>query len=527
MKVLITDPLAPAGVETLAADHDVDVMTELSKPELLEVIGGYDALVVRSQTQVDADVIAAGKRLKVIARAGVGVDNVDLDAATRSGIVVCNAPQSNIISAAEHTVAMLLAVARNIPQAHAALSAGRWERSRWTGTEVYGKTLGVLGLGRIGSLVAKRCQAFGMDVIAYDPFLAPDRAARMDVELLPTVEAVLSRADFVTVHLPRTPETANLLDADRLALMRPEARLVNVARGGIIDEAALAAALQSGQLAGAAIDVFAAEPLADSPLFGLPNVVLTPHLGASTSEAQDKAGTQVAEYVTLALAGEFIPSALNLQGGPLDDALRPFLPLSERLGRLLASIAEDGITGEITVEFLGAIAEYDNRVLGLGVLRGVLAAAATEPVTLVNAPLMAEYRGIHLREVTDPQSGDYVSLIRVRCVRRDGTVVRVAGTVLQPGDRDRIIEVWNTPIDVEPTPSMAFFRYDDRPGVIGAIGTACGEAGVNIASAQVGRRSGGGEAIMALALDAPLSQDVLESITESIGAHEGRAISLP
>jgi len=527
VKVLVTDPLAPAGVETLAIDHDVDVMTELSKAELLEVIGGYDALVVRSQTQVDADVIEAGKRLKVIARAGVGVDNVDLDAATRCGIVVCNAPQSNIISAAEHTVAMLLAVARNIPQAHGALSEGRWERSRWTGTEVYGKTLGVLGLGRIGSLVAKRCQAFGMDVIAYDPFLAPDRAARMEVELLSSVEAVLTRADFVTVHLPRTPETANLLDADRLALMRPDARLINVARGGIIDEQALATALREGRLAGAALDVFAKEPLADSPLFGLPNVVLTPHLGASTSEAQDKAGTQVAEYVNLALAGEFIPSALNLQGGPLDDALRPFLPLAERLGRLLAAIADDGITGEITVEFLGAIAAHDNRVLGLGVIKGILAAAATEPVTLVNAPLMAEHRGIHLREVNDPQSGDYVSVLRVRCVRRDGSVARVAGTVLQPGDRERIIEVWNTPIDVEPSAHMAFFRYDDRPGVIGAIGTACGEADVNIAAAQVGRRSGGGEAIMALALDAPLTHDVLADITASIGAHEGRSISLP
>jgi D-3-phosphoglycerate dehydrogenase len=527
VKVLVTDPLAPAGVETLAIDHDVDVMTELSKAELLEVIGGYDALVVRSQTQVDADVIEAGKRLKVIARAGVGVDNVDLEAATRCGIVVCNAPQSNIISAAEHTVAMLLAVARNIPQAHGALSEGRWERSRWTGTEVYGKTLGVLGLGRIGSLVAKRCQAFGMDVIAYDPFLAPDRAARMEVELLSSVEAVLTRADFVTVHLPRTPETANLLDADRLALMRPDARLINVARGGIIDEQALATALREGRLAGAALDVFASEPLADSPLFGLPNVVLTPHLGASTSEAQDKAGTQVAEYVNLALAGEFIPSALNLQGGPLDDAVRPFLPLAERLGRLLAAIADDGITGEITAEFLGAIAAHDNRVLGLGVVKGILAAAATEPVTLVNAPLMAEHRGIHLREVNDPQSGDYVSVLRVRCVRRDGSVARVAGTVLQPGDRERIIEVWNTPIDVEPSAHMAFFRYDDRPGVIGAIGTACGTADVNIAAAQVGRRSGGGEAIMALALDAPLTQDVLAGITASIGAHEGRSISLP
>ena len=527
MKVLVTDPLAPAGVETLAIDHDVDVMTELSKAELLEVIGGYDALVVRSQTQVDADVIAAGTRLKVIARAGVGVDNVDLDAATRSGIVVCNAPQSNIISAAEHTVAMLLAVARNIPQAHGALTLGRWERNKWTGTEVYGKTLGVLGLGRIGSLVAQRCQAFGMDIIAYDPFLAPERAARMDVELLSSVEEVLGRSDFVTVHLPRTAETANLLDADRLALMRPTARLINVARGGIIDEAALATALKEGRIAGAAFDVFAAEPLVDSPLFGLPNAVLTPHLGASTSEAQDKAGTQVAEFVNLALAGEFLPSALNLQGGPLDDALRPFLPLAERLGRLLASIADDGITGEITVEFLGAIAGFDCRVLGLSVLRGVLSAASTEPVTLVNAPLMADHRGIHLREVNDPQSGDYVSVLRVRCMRRDGRAVRVAGTVLQPGDRERIIEVWDTPIDVEPAPYMAVFRYDDRPGVIGTIGTACGEAGVNIAAAQVGRKTGGGEAIMALALDAPLTHDVLVAITSSIGAHEGRAISLP
>jgi len=527
VKVLVTDPLAPAGVEILAIEHDVDVLTELSKAELLGIIGGYDALVVRSQTQVDADVIAAGKRLKVIARAGVGVDNVDLDAATRSGIVVCNAPQSNIISAAEHTVAMLLAVARNIPQAHGALIEGRWERSRWTGTEIFGKTIGVLGLGRIGSLVAKRCQAFGMDVIAYDPFLAPDRAARMDVELLQSVEAVLTRADFVTVHLPRTPETANLLDADMLALMRPEARLINVARGGIIDESALADALREGRIAGAALDVFAHEPLAGSPLFGLPNVVLTPHLGASTSEAQDKAGTQVAEFVNLALAGEFIPSALNLQGGPLDDTIRPFLSLSERLGRLLAALADDGITGEITAEFLGAIAASDCRVLGLGVLRGVLSAASTEPVTLVNAPLMAEHRGISLREINDPQSGDYVSLLRVRCVRRDGRVVRVAGTVLQPGDRERIVEFWDTPIDVEPSEHMAFFRYDDRPGVIGAIGTACGEADVNIAAAQVGRKVGGGEAIMALALDAALTPSVLAAITERIGAHEGRAISLP
>jgi len=527
VKVLVADPLAPAGVETLAVDHDVDVLVDLSKDELLAVIGSYDAIVIRSQTQVDADVIAAGKNLKVIARAGVGLDNVDVDAATRSGIIVCNAPQSNIISAAEHTVALLLALARNVPQAHAALMAGRWERSRWTGIELYGKTLGVLGLGRIGTLVTQRCQALGMDVIAYDPFLAPERAARLDVELASSVESVLTRADFLTIHLPKTQDTANLLDATRLALMKPEARIVNVARGGLIDEQALADALREGRIGGAAIDVFEREPMTDSPLFGLPNVVVTPHLGASTNEAQDKAGTQVAEYVNLALAGEFVPSAINMQGGPLDDTIRPFLSLADHLGRLLTSLAEGGITGEITVEFLGAIAAADCRILGLGVLRGVLSVASSEPVTLVNAPLVAEGRGLRIIELKDAQSGDYVSLIRARCVTRDGRVVRVAGTVLQPGDRERIIEVWDTPIDVEPSEHMAFFRYDDRPGVIGAIGTQCGEAGVNIAAAQVGRSADGGQAIMALALDAPLSRDVLRTITEAIGAHEGRSISLP
>jgi D-3-phosphoglycerate dehydrogenase / 2-oxoglutarate reductase len=526
VKVLVADPLAPAGVEILAVDHEVDVLVELSKPELLGIIGGYDAIVVRSQTQVDADVITAGKRLRVIARAGVGLDNVDVDAATRSGIIVCNAPQSNIVSAAEHTIALILAVARNVPQAHAALAAGRWERSRWTGTELYGKTLGVLGLGRIGTLVARRLQAFGMDVVAYDPFLAPDRAARLDVELVPTVEAVLGRADVLTMHLPKNRDTTNLLNADRLALMKPGAFVVNVARGGLIDEEALADALRSGRLGGAAIDVFVTEPLTESPLLGLPNAILTPHLGASTSEAQDKAGTQVAEFVNLALAGEFVPSAINMQGGPLDDALRPFLPLADHLGRMLVSLADDGITGEVTVEYLGAVAASDCRILGLGVLRGMLSATSTEPVTLVNAPLLAEHRGMTVREVKDPQSGDYVSLLRARCVGRDGRIYRVAGTVLQPGDRERIIEVWDTPIDVEPTLYMAVFRYEDRPGVIGIIGTTCGDAGVNIASAQVGRRPDGGEAIMALALDAPLPSEVLATIIERIGAYEGRAISL-
>ncbi|HEX9889082.1 MAG TPA: hydroxyacid dehydrogenase, partial [Nitriliruptorales bacterium] len=321
MRILVADNLADSGVQAMAEHHDVDVNTGLSKAELLEVAAKYDGIVVRSATTIDADIIAAATNLKVIGRAGVGLDNVDIEAATRAGVIVCNAPQSNIISAAEHTVGMILAVARNIPQADRALQAGSWERSRWSGAELYGKTLGILGLGRIGVLVAQRCNAFGMKLTAYDPFVAPERAARMGVDLLPTVEDVLRQADVVTIHLPKTPETTDLLNAERLAMMKPTARLVNVARGGIVNEADLAQALSQGVIAGAALDVFAAEPVTESPLFGLSNVVVTPHLGASTEEAQDKAGTQVAEAINLALAGEFVPTAVNVQGGQVDDVV--------------------------------------------------------------------------------------------------------------------------------------------------------------------------------------------------------------
>ena len=526
MKILVADPLADAGVAALSEHHEVDVRTGLSKPELVAVAGDYEGIVVRSQTTIDADVIAAAGRLRVVARAGVGLDNVDVEAATRHGVIVCNAPQSNIISAAEHTVALLLAVARNVPQAHAALVEGRWERSAWKGTELHDKVLGVLGLGRIGTLVAQRCHAFGMRLVAYDPFVAPDRAARIGVELVPTVDEVVERADFVTVHLPKNADTIGLIHAERLARMKPTARIINVARGGIVDEAALAEAVRDGVIAGAAIDVFAAEPTTDSPLFGLPNIVVTPHLGASTEEAQDKAGTQVAEAVNLALAGEFVPSAVNVQGGVIEDVIKPFLPLGEKLGRLLTALAEDGITGEVNVEYCGDIAPADGRILGLSVLKGLLGAVCSEPVTFVNAPLLAEERGLNLREVSDPHSDDYVSLLRVSGVGRDGRTIRVAGTVLPPGDRERLVEVWNTPVDLEPAASMAFFRYDDRPGIIGTVGTGFGAAGVNIAAAQVGRRQAGGEAIMALSLDDAATREIVQTIAADIGAHEGRCISL-
>lgn len=526
MRILVADQLAESGVAALATDHEVDVKTGLTKDELLAIAPGYDAIVVRSATTIDADVIATATRLKVVGRAGVGLDNVDVAAATRHGVVVLNAPQSNVISAAEHTLALLLSLARNVPQAHAALVEGRWERSRWNGTELHGKVLGVLGLGRIGTLVAQRAHAFGMRLVAYDPFVAPDRAARLGVELLDTVDEVLARADFVTVHLPKTPETVGLIGAERLRRMQPSARLLNVARGGIVDEDALAEALRDGVIAGAAIDVFASEPTTDSPLFGLSNVIVTPHLGASTEEAQDKAGTQVAEYVRLALAGEFVPSAVNVQGGPVADELKPFVPLGEELGRLLTSLAADGLGSEVTVEYLGAIAELDGRVVGLSVLRGLLASVCSEPVTFVNAPLLASERGLNLREISDPHSEDYVSVLRVTGVARDGQPIRVAGTILQPGHRERLIEVWNTPVDVEPTAHMAFFRYEDRPGIIGTVGTGFGEAGVNIAAAQVGRTGVAGEAIMALSLDSPVPREVMDTIVARIGAREGRSITL-
>ena len=524
MRILVADKLAPSGVEALSRSHDVDVKTGLSKDELLAVVGDYHAVVVRSATTIDADVIAAASQLQVIGRAGVGLDNVDVDAATRAGVIVCNAPQSNIVSAAEHTLAMILSAARNVPQAHAALKQGSWERSKWNGTELHGKVLGILGLGRIGSLVAQRASAFGMQLHAYDPFIAPDRAARMNVTLHDTVEDVLRVADVVTIHLPRNAETTGLLDTERLAMMKPSALLVNVARGGIVVEQDLADAVRDGVIAGAALDVFDAEPTTESPLFDLDRVIVTPHLGASTEEAQDKAGTQVADAIELALAGDFVPTAVNVQGGPVDDTVKPFLPLGEKLGKLLARLADGGFS-EVAVEYQGELAAVDCRVLGLSVLKGLLGAAAAEPVTFVNAPLLAADRGLHVREILEPHSRDYVSLLRVSAVKADGDVVRVAGAIM-PGDRERLVEVWNAAVDVEPSTHMAFLRYSDRPGVVGTVGTVLGEAGVNIGTADVGRNEAGGEAIMALGLDDNVPDDVMERIVEQVGATAGRAVRL-
>ncbi|MFT5223846.1 MAG: D-3-phosphoglycerate dehydrogenase [Glaciecola sp.] len=526
VKILVADKLAEAGVAALSELHEVDVKTGLSKQELLAIVAAYDGIVVRSETQIDADIIAAATKLKVVGRAGVGLDNVDIDAATRAGVIVCNAPQSNIVSAAEHTMAMLLAVARNVPQAHSALVEGRWERAKWKGAELQGKTLGILGLGRIGALVAQRAHAFGMKLVAYDPFVSPDRAAHMSVTMRSSVEEVLAEVDFLTIHLPKTPETINLLNAESLATMKPNARVINVARGGIANEAALAEAVANGTIAGAAIDVFDIEPTTKSPLFEQANIVVTPHLGASTDEAQDRAGVQVAEAVNLALAGEFVPSAVNVNGGPVDEAVKPFLPLGEKLGKLFSALLGQEFAGEVTVEFLGAIAEADCRIVGLSVLKGLLDKVVHEPVTFVNAPLLATDRGLRLREVSDTHAEGFVSLVRVSGVRADGSPLSVAGTVFHPGGHERLVEVGGVILDIEPSRHMAFFRYGDKPGVIGTVGQGFGQAGVNIASAQVGRSAVGGEALMALCLDEAPAREVVEGLANHIGAIEGRVVDL-
>jgi D-3-phosphoglycerate dehydrogenase len=531
-RVLIAEPLAEAGVELLRAHHEVDARAAATREELLAAVAGAEALVVRSATSVDAEVLEAGRRLKVVGRAGIGLDNVDVAAATRLGIMVVNAPQSNVISAAEHTVALILAQARNIPQAHFALREGRWERGRFQGAELYGKTLGIVGLGRVGALVAQRLNAFGMRLLAYDPYVSRDRAAQMGVELASLAD-VLARADVVTVHLPKTPETTGLIGQSELAAMKPGARLVNTARGGIVDEAALAKAIDDGHLAGAALDVFAEEPTTQSPLFDLDGVVVTPHLGASTTEAQDKAGVTIAQQLLLALAGQFVPNAVNVDAGPVPDAVRPFLSLVEKLGRLYTALAGGGAGGRasglgggrLRLEYLGALAEQDTRVLTLAALKGMFSPVVHEPVTFVNAPLLAAERGIEVTETRARQSHDWVNLVTLSGEGSRGQV-GVAGTTVGPRDAERLVAINGIPVDMAPGDHMAFLFYEDRPGVIGRVGTILGEAGVNIASMQVGRRKQGGEALMALTVDTGIPAGVLERVEAEIGAHDSTFIHL-
>ena len=524
MRVLVTEPLSDRGLEVLRQEHEVDVRTDLAGGGLAEAVPGYDALIVRSQTRVDGAVIDAGANLRVIARAGIGLDNVDVEAATRRGVMVVNAPQSNILSAAEHTMALLLALARNVPQADGSLRAGEWSRERFQGVELHGKTLGIVGLGRVGTMVAQRALAFGMRLIAFDPYVSRERARDLSIELMPDLGALLVQSDFITVHLPRTAETEGLIGERELALMKEGARIVNTARGGIVDEGALEAALRSGRLGGAALDVFAEEPVTEHPLFGLPNVVVTPHLGASTREAQDKAGVAIAEMVRLALRGEFVPYAVNVAAAEASEQVRPFLPLTERLGRILTGLA-DAPMRSLAVEYVGKVAEADTRVLTLAAVKGALTGIVHEPVSYVNAPTIARERGLEVSERRSPESQDYVNLVVLRAGTESGEVA-VGGTLVGPRNAERLVRVYEFDLDIAPADHMAFFNYEDRPGVIGAVGTILGEAGINIASMEVGRKEAGGLALMCLTVDSPIPPEVLDRIVEGVGMKAARQVAL-
>lgn len=524
--VLIAEELSPAGIGLLDEDFEVRHVDGADRAALLPALAGADALIVRSATTVDAEALAAAPRLKVVARAGVGLDNVDVPAATARGVMVVNAPQSNIVSAAEHAVGLLLAVARRIPAAHASLASGEWKRSQFTGVELTGKTAGLLGLGRIGALVAQRLSAFGMRILAYDPYVSTARAAQMGVSLV-TLPELLAECDVLSVHLPKTPETLGMIGKDELATCKPGAILINAARGGLVDEAALAEALHSGHLGGAGIDVYAKEPTTASPLFGAPHAVVTPHLGASTEEAQEKAGLAVARSVRLALNGEFVPDAVNVQaGGSVSEDVRPGLPLAETLGQLFTGLA-GGVATSLTIEVRGEIAAEDVGVLQLAALKGVFRAVVEEQVTYVNAPLLASERGITVALERDPQSPDYRNLVTVRGVLPGGAALSVSGTLMGTRQVERITEIDGYEVDLRPSAHLLFVRYDDRPGVVGNVGALLGEAGVNIASAQVSRgEAAGSEALMSLSLDSPVPPDVARHIGDTIGARVIRWVDL-
>jgi D-3-phosphoglycerate dehydrogenase len=522
-RVLVTEEIAEAGLHLLrAAGHQVDVAVDLSASELPGAVAGAAALIIRSATQVTAEVLEAGTDLVVVGRAGIGLDNVDVAAATRRGVMVVNAPQSNVLSAAEHTMALLLAQARNIPQAHGALIAGRWERSRWEGVELYGKVLGVVGLGRVGALVAQRAAGFGMRLVAFDPYVSVERAKQLGADLL-TLDEVVRVADFITIHLPKTAETTGLIGADLLGRAKRGVRIINTARGGIIDEKALAQAVADGVVAGAALDVFEHEPVADSPLFELDQVVVTPHLGASTREAQDKAGLTIAEQVQMALAGEFVPYAVNIAAAEVPEAMRPWVPLAERLGRLWAGLARE-LPTTLDIEFQGGLAEHDTRVLSLAALKGLFAAATDEPVSYVNAPQLAEERGLVVRSTSSAGGGQgpgsgYTNLLALR-----GGTHAVAGTMFGDGEH-RVVMVEDHDIELPLARWMLLVRNDDRIGMVAAVATILAEAGCNIVDLKLGRSAAGGTAMMALSFEQPVPAAAMGALRATPGILDAVALT--
>ena len=522
--VLIAEELSPATIEALGPDFEVRNCDGANREELLPAIVDVDAILVRSATQVDAEALAAAKNLKVVARAGVGLDNVDVDAATQAGVMVVNAPTSNIVSAAELAVALLLASARNISPAHAALRNGEWKRSKYSGVELADKVVGVVGLGRIGLLVAQRLSAFGVELIAYDPFVQPARAAQLGVRMV-DLDELLRTSDFITVHLPKNKDTLGLIDAAALAKVKPTVHIVNAARGGIVDEQALYDALVAGQVAGAGVDVYSKEPCTDSPLFTLDNVVATPHLGASTDEAQEKAGIAVAKSVRQALAGELVPDAVNVEGGSIDESVRPFIEATEKIGRIASSLAPSPIAS-VDISVLGEIAEQDVRVLQLSALKGVFSVLVEDPVSYVNAPVLAADRGVESTLTTDLDCPEHRAVVRVKLALTDGRSIVVAGTVTGPRDIEKLIEIDGFEIDVPISSHMAFYTYDDKPGIVGVVGQILGSANVNIAGMQVSRTKAGGEALIALTVDSAIPAGTLDAIAAGIGAAAVNAVDL-
>lgn len=521
-RVLVTEVIAESGLQKLReAGHEVDVRLGLSPEELREAVVGAHALIIRSATTVDAPALEAAKDMVVVGRAGIGLDNVDVARATELGIMVVNAPVSNILSAAEQTMALLLAQARNVPQAHAALKAGKWERSKWEGVELHGKTFGVIGLGKIGALVAQRALAFGMRLVAFDPYITEERARHMGVELV-SLDELLERSDFITIHLPKTKETTNLLNAESLARTKPGVRIINVARGGIVNESDLADAIKSGHVQGAALDVFEKEPTTESPLFELPSVVVVPHLGASTVEAQDKAGVTIAEQVELALAGDFVPFAVNVAAGEVSNVVRPFMGLAEILGRFIGGLLQ-GAPAELEVVYQGELAGAGTKILTLCALKGLLSATGHEGVSFVNAPQIASDENLTYSESSTVNAGEYINLITVRSGSHT-----VSGTLMTIGTRveTRIVSVDGHAVEIPPAASMLVVHNDDRPGMIGRVGVALGEAEISIVAMAVGPDPASKTALMVMSTAEPTPSNVVESLRQTEGIQGIYAISL-
>lgn len=545
MKILVTEAISETGISLLRDEHEVDVR-KVTPEELLEIIPEYDALITRSETKVTAEVLARGTRLKVVGRAGVGVDNIDVAAATERGVVVVNVPGANTYSTAEHAFGLLIAVARNIPQAHHALAReGRWDRKTYVGTELHGKTLGIIGLGRIGSEVAVRAKAFGMRVLAYDPYVPSSRAEHLGVTMVPTIRELLPEVDFLTIHAAKTPESARLIGAAELALMKPTARIVNCARGGMVDEEALYTALKEGRLAGAALDVFAAEPCTDSPLFSLPNVVVTPHLSASTTEAQDANGRYIAQYVLRVLRGELVPEAVNLPQVPRDAAqiVTDHLPLAETLGSFLAQ-AFPGQAEAVTVTYSGELAKHPTALLTNTVLKGFLATQLGDHVNYINSPALARRRGLRVHEskslthapLAENGGGDRLaaaagtlspsaSLITVRSEGPQG-VHEVTGMLRRDGGM-RFVAVDGLHIDMAPTRHMLVSLHRDQPGMVGRFGMALAARDINIAGLHLGRHQPRGEALMLLQIDEPAPPDLVAELREAMAVATVQAVTLP